>query len=37
VEEILHFNVLHHSLILYAACTRENCENRKVEINPSMP
>ena len=29
VEEILHFNVLHHSLILYASCTRKNCENRK--------
>ena len=30
VEEILHFNVLHHSLILYASCTKENCENRPV-------
>ena len=29
VEEILHFNVMHHSLILYATCTRENCENQK--------
>jgi Fur family transcriptional regulator, ferric uptake regulator len=29
VEELLHFNVMHHSLILYAACTRKNCENRK--------
>ncbi len=29
VEELLHFNVLHHSLILYANCTRKNCENRK--------
>ena len=37
VEEILHFNVLHHSLILYAACTRENCENRKAEINTPLP
>jgi Fur family ferric uptake transcriptional regulator len=25
----LHFNVIHHSLILYASCTRQNCENRK--------
>ncbi len=29
VEELLHFNVMHHSLILYANCTRKNCENRK--------
>lgn len=29
VEELLHFNVLHHSLILYANCSRKNCENRK--------
>lgn len=37
VEEILHFNVLHHSLILYAACTRTNCENRKPEVNSPLP
>ena len=30
VEEILHFNVLHHSLILYASCKKENCENKRV-------
>jgi len=29
VEELMHFNVLHHSLILYASCTRNNCENKK--------
>jgi Fur family ferric uptake transcriptional regulator len=26
--EMLHFNVLHHSLILYASCKKENCENK---------
>jgi Fur family ferric uptake transcriptional regulator len=26
--EILHFNVVHHSLILYGSCTRPDCENR---------
>ena len=29
VEDLLHFNVMHHSLILYASCTKEKCENRK--------
>jgi Fur family ferric uptake transcriptional regulator len=29
VEELMHFNVVHHSLILYASCTKENCENKK--------
>jgi Fur family transcriptional regulator, ferric uptake regulator len=29
VEELLQFNVMHHSLILYASCTKKNCENRK--------
>src|ERR1044071_5554370 len=29
VEELLQFNVMHHSLILYANCSRKNCENRK--------
>jgi len=29
VEEILHFNVVHHSLILYASCTTQNCANKK--------
>lgn len=28
VQELLHFNVIHHSLILYASCTKTNCENR---------
>jgi Fur family ferric uptake transcriptional regulator len=31
VGELLHFNVIHHSLILYAACTKKNCENKKGE------
>jgi len=31
VGEILNFKVLHHSLILYGTCTKENCDNRKVE------
>jgi Fur family ferric uptake transcriptional regulator len=26
--ELLHFNVLHHSLILYASCKKTNCENK---------
>ncbi len=30
VEELLHFNVLHHSLILYASCSKASCENRKI-------
>src|SRR3954468_13321707 len=29
VGELLNFKVLHHSLILYANCSRKNCENRK--------
>ena len=28
VEELMQFNVLHHSLILYGNCTKEKCENR---------
>ncbi|TXE12417.1 Fur family transcriptional regulator [Algoriphagus aquimarinus] len=32
VGEILNFKVLHHSLILYGNCLKENCENRKEEI-----
>lgn len=32
--EVLHFNVVHHSLILYGSCTRLKCENRKAnELN----
>ncbi len=30
VSELLHFKVMHHSLILYASCTKVNCENKKV-------
>lgn len=30
VEELLQFNVLHHSLILYASCSKASCENRKL-------
>ena len=33
VEEILHFNVMHHSLILYASCTKQNCENKIAASN----
>lgn len=33
VGEILNFKVLHHSLILYGNCTKENCDNRK-ELTP---
>jgi Fur family transcriptional regulator, ferric uptake regulator len=29
VGELLNFEVMHHSLILYAACKKEKCENRK--------
>lgn len=28
--EVLQFNVIHHSLILYASCAKTNCENRKL-------
>ena len=31
VGEILNFKVLHHSLILYGSCTKENCDNKKEE------
>jgi Fur family ferric uptake transcriptional regulator len=30
VSEILNFKVLHHSLILYGTCLKENCENRAI-------
>ena len=30
VGDLLHFNVIHHSLILYASCTKMNCENKKL-------
>jgi len=29
VGDILHFQILHHSLILYGNCTKVNCENKK--------
>jgi Fur family ferric uptake transcriptional regulator len=29
VAELLEFDVVHHSLILYASCRKINCENRK--------
>ena len=32
--EMLNFKILHHSLILYGNCTKENCENRK-EVSQS--
>lgn len=32
VGELLHFNVIHHSLILYAGCTKKNCENKKAGL-----
>ncbi len=28
VGEMLKFNVMHHSLIFYGSCQRDNCENR---------
>ncbi len=28
VGELLNYEILHHSLILYANCKKENCENR---------
>jgi Fur family transcriptional regulator, ferric uptake regulator len=30
VEELMNFNVIHHSLILYASCTKTNCENKRL-------
>ena len=27
--EVLNFKILHHSLILYGNCTKQNCENRE--------
>lgn len=36
VEQTLNFNVLHHSLILYGACNRENCEHRKAEVKANI-
>lgn len=28
VEDLLEFNILNHSLLLYGACKKNNCENR---------
>lgn len=28
--EVLQFNVIHHSLILYASCAKPDCENKKL-------
>ena len=30
VGQLLKFKVMHHSLILYASCEKENCENKTV-------
>lgn len=30
VGDLLQFKVMHHSLILYAACTDQKCQNKKV-------
>jgi Fur family ferric uptake transcriptional regulator len=32
VEDLMQFNVMHHSLILYATCTKKNCENKSHEF-----
>jgi Fur family ferric uptake transcriptional regulator len=29
VEDLMQFEVVHHSLILYASCRKEHCENKK--------
>jgi len=29
VQELMRFEVVHHSLILYANCSKANCENKK--------
>ena len=29
VGELLNFKIMHHSLILYGSCQKDNCENRK--------
>ena len=30
VEDLMQFEIVHHSLILYARCKKENCENKKL-------
>jgi len=32
VGQILNFNVLHHSLILYASCNKQDCENKNIDV-----
>jgi Fur family ferric uptake transcriptional regulator len=32
VGDLLQFEVIHHSLILYGTCTKENCENKPASI-----
>jgi Fur family ferric uptake transcriptional regulator len=31
VGQLLNFKVLHHSLVLYGSCQRENCENKNMQ------
>lgn len=31
---LLHFNIRHHSLVLYGNCTRNNCPNKAAEAPP---
>ena len=35
VGELLQYNVVHHSLILYADCLKENCEHKMAEASKS--
>jgi len=30
VGDMLNFNVMHHSLILYAACKKQDCQNKEI-------
>jgi Fur family transcriptional regulator, ferric uptake regulator len=32
VGELLHQQIMHHSLILYGQCTKADCENRKAKV-----
>lgn len=34
VGDMLNFNIVHHSLIFYGSCTRENCAYRPAEATP---
>ncbi len=31
IGNLLNFNIMHHSLVLYGQCTRTDCENKKVD------